>query len=499
MNARQPIQPSDQPPVLAVAFSTNSHRFIAGLTTGIRSFRTDNCLTTNQPELPRSGGVAVVAQHDDRYMAYVAGGRTPAGKTTEVIFWDAERDCEVQRYDFHEEVLGLRLNETWMVVILRERTIVFRYQELPPAKLPMTSPDEADAAEEIVTKGPNIVHALYPTASNDHALASLRTNTLVLPATTPGQVQLIPLEGGSKRVVRAHDSSIRALTLSSDGTALATASEQGTLFRIYSTSTLSQLHEVRRGTDKADIFDLALSPKNKWLAATSDKGTLHLFDLRPAAVLDEEGQVIGYSRPSSSSHRKSNSYATPHHHRLSAGNPPSSNSSGPNSAPTATGTAATNQGSVQEYYSLRPVPPSASSPPARVGISAIAALKASPFAPKVFKDIRSVASAAFFMGEETEAWQGGVVPRTTKAVKVRVSAPALPGTPSGRPPRGTLAFDGAFADGNEDEGARVYVIGGGLEARWEVFDVVQTEGQFGLGWALVKRGFRRFLERQFVD
>ncbi|KAF2591859.1 hypothetical protein F2Q70_00040988, partial [Brassica cretica] len=37
---------------------------------------------------------------------------------------------------------------------------------------------------------------------------------------------------------------------------------------------------VRRGTDRADIYSIALSPNVQWLAVSSDKGTVHIFSLR---------------------------------------------------------------------------------------------------------------------------------------------------------------------------------------------------------------------------
>jgi len=37
--------------------------------------------------------------------------------------------------------------------------------------------------------------------------------------------------------------------------------------------------ELRRGVDHAEIFSLAISPSNTLLAVTSDKSTLHIFDL----------------------------------------------------------------------------------------------------------------------------------------------------------------------------------------------------------------------------
>jgi len=54
---------------------------------------------------------------------------------------------------------------------------------------------------------------------------------------------------------------------------------QGTLIRVFSTRNCAKMAELRRGVDHAEIFSLAISPSNTLLAVTSDKSTLHIFDL----------------------------------------------------------------------------------------------------------------------------------------------------------------------------------------------------------------------------
>ncbi|KAK0302314.1 Phosphatidylinositol 3,5-bisphosphate-binding protein [Friedmanniomyces endolithicus] len=525
MNTRQPIQPSNQPAVLYLAFSSSRKRFIAGLADGFRCFRTDNCLTTYNPTLPVDGGIAVVAALDDRYVAFVGGGRSPAGKSDVVIFWDAVLGKETARFHLHEPVLGVRLSGRWMVVVLRERTVVFEYQELQPRSL--SSPHEDGSSTEKVPdpnealRAPNKVKALYPTSTNDHALANLRGDLLVLPAQSTGQVQLIPLSGGSKRVLRAHNTSLRCLAISDDGTLLATASEQGTLIRVYSISNVDQIAEFRRGSDHAIIFSLAFSPGNRWLACTSDKGTLHIFDLRPpdpAAEIHTAKDRSTKDRHSLPHHRKTPSYAA---HRLSAGGlalerdslsgGPSAHSSPPTSRAGSSGRAGTpgtptayQGGSVQEYYGLRP-PPASATPPSTSGSSGVSALasafKASGFAPRILRDVRSVASIPFHLGDERLHWQGGAAFSWTTTPgggrkRVRNAVLGLPGEASGRPPKGVLGFAPREVGESDEEGARVYVLGGGGDARWEVFEVLPAEGG---GWGVVNRGFRRYLTRQFVE
>jgi WD40 repeat protein len=39
------------------------------------------------------------------------------------------------------------------------------------------------------------------------------------------------------------------------------------------------LQELRRGKENAEIFSIAFSNSNQYLACTSDRGTIHIFSL----------------------------------------------------------------------------------------------------------------------------------------------------------------------------------------------------------------------------
>ena len=70
-----------------------------------------------------------------------------------------------------------------------------------------------------------------------------------------------------------------ALQLSRDGATLATASDKGTLVRVFDTATGAPLRELRRGADRAAIHSIAFAPKGDYLAVASDKGTAHVYAL----------------------------------------------------------------------------------------------------------------------------------------------------------------------------------------------------------------------------
>jgi hypothetical protein len=80
--------------------------------------------------------------------------------------------------------------------------------------------------------------------------------------------------------LNAHQNEVVYLTLNSDASCLATASEQGTLIRIFDTSSSPKLvKEFRRGSDPATIYSLKFRFDNRMLLITSSKGTVHWFTL----------------------------------------------------------------------------------------------------------------------------------------------------------------------------------------------------------------------------
>jgi hypothetical protein len=514
MNTRQAIQSTNDAVVLGIAFSATRNRFIAALSEGCRVFRIDNCLPTYQPTLsdpdgkgkvPASltdEGVARAAVLDDRYFAVVGGGKAPFASPNVLSFWDAALDRQMNTINFHEPVLDVRLAHSHAAIILTSRTLLYEYQELATHEpTPSASPSGQTEPTGLTERALNKVKNLYSTAANTFGLGCLTESLLVLPAQSPGQVQLIPLSSGSKRVFRAHASGLRAIAVSDDASIVATASMKGTLIRAFDTASLDQIGEFRRGVDTAITLSLAISPGNRWLACTSDKGTLHIFDMKPGSQADSTATPDVRSQ-----HRKSQSYAS---HRLSGGAFERESQSGisGHSSPQS----ATYQGSVQEYYGLRPPPLSASPNGPQAGLSAVQAFKSSSLAPKVLKDVRSVASAPFHTGNDPPHWQGGpshswTVSPTDHRKRVKNPVLPLPNDPTGRPPKGIIAFapkptadskpHGMSSISRDDEGAVIYVIGGGSDPRWELFELLLAEGG---GWALINRGHRKFMTRQFVD
>ena len=80
--------------------------------------------------------------------------------------------------------------------------------------------------------------------------------------------------------INAHQTEIIALAMNNDGSLVASASEKGTIIKIFKTKDSALIQELRRGTSAATIYSLAFDDKSKYIACSSNKGTVHIFNVK---------------------------------------------------------------------------------------------------------------------------------------------------------------------------------------------------------------------------
>ncbi|KAF4764450.1 hypothetical protein HAV15_000207 [Penicillium sp. str.  len=249
MNTRQSIDESTGPYSLSATFNHDNSCFSVGLDTGFCVYNANPCELKVLRDFNAGIGVAEMLGQSN-YLAIVGGGKNPKFPQNKLVIWDDAKQKAAITLEFRTSVLGVRLSKSKIVA---RPCLAFSN---PPQKL-----------------------SVFETSDNPLGLACLDNKVLAFPGRSPGQVQMIELETGNISIIPAHSTPLRAMALSPDGNLLATASESGTLVRIFATGNCTKLAELRRGVDHAVVFSISFSPSNTLLAVTSDKSTLHIFDI----------------------------------------------------------------------------------------------------------------------------------------------------------------------------------------------------------------------------
>ena len=205
------------------------------------------------------GGVGVVEMlFRCNLLALVGGGRSPRYPPNKVMIWDDHQNRCIGELSFRSDVKAVKLRRDRVVVVLATKVYVYRFSDLKLLDQINTQPN------------PRGLVALCPHPSN---------NVLACPGVNRGHVRVELYDARKSTIITAHESDLARLALSGDGALVATASDKGTLLRVFDTHTGAQLRELRRGVDRAAVYSIAFDAEAKFLACSSDKGTVHIFSL----------------------------------------------------------------------------------------------------------------------------------------------------------------------------------------------------------------------------
>eukprot|EP00742_Colponemidia_sp_Colp-10_P002995 GILJ01003196.1.p1 GENE.GILJ01003196.1~~GILJ01003196.1.p1 ORF type:complete len:363 (+),score=36.13 GILJ01003196.1:223-1311(+) len=255
------LQSNQENELLFVGFNQDQACFACGTDTGFRIYNCDPFKETFRRDFS-NGGIGIVEMlFRCNILALVGGGRNPRYPPNKVMIWDDHQNRCIGELSFRSEVRAVKLRKDRVVVVLEYKIYVYNFADL---KL--------------------IDH--IETVSNPKGLcvvsASSSNTVLACPGLQKGHIRVELYDLRKTTLIAAHEANLACMGLNFDGTRLATCSEKGTLVRVFNTQNGQLLQELRRGADRAEIYSLSFNYNSQWLAVSSDKGTIHVFKLKPA-------------------------------------------------------------------------------------------------------------------------------------------------------------------------------------------------------------------------
>lgn len=258
--------------ILYVGFNQDNGCFACGTDNGFRIYTVEPFRETFQ-RIFSNGGIAIVEMlFRCNLLALVGGGRNPRYPPNKVMIWDDHQNRCIGELMFKSEVKAVKLRRDRVVVVLQNKVYVYRFSDLKLLDQISTSPN----ARGLVSLSPDSTHTV-----------------LACPGLAKGSIRVELYDIKKATLIKAHDSELAQIALNNDGSRVASASDKGTLIRIWDCLSGEPLRELRRGMDRADIYCLVFNSLSTFLACSSDKGTVHIFSLSDsshAGVSDKEGQ-----------------------------------------------------------------------------------------------------------------------------------------------------------------------------------------------------------------
>jgi autophagy-related protein 18 len=104
-------------------------------------------------------------------------------------------------------------------------------------------------------------------------------------------------------VVEAHQTPLSCVALNNEGTLLATASEKGTIIRVFSLPDAQKLFQFRRGSIPARIYSMSFNSTSTLLCVSSATETVHIFRLSAQKEGGRRGSTTSTGLPSPTADR----------------------------------------------------------------------------------------------------------------------------------------------------------------------------------------------------
>eukprot|EP00731_Ephydatia_muelleri_P029057 Em0020g701a len=238
--------------------------FACGMENGFRIYNCDPLKEKERQDFEDGGLGYVEMLFRCNYLALVGGGPRPKYPENKVIIWDDLKKEKVTELEFDGPVRSVKLKRDRIVVVLDKMIRIFNFTRIP------------QELHQIQTApNPRGLCALSPTTTN---------SVLAYPGVEVGHVNLVDLSDMTDKPmvdISAHEAALSCIALNLQGTQLATASEKGTLIRVYDTQTHERLLELRRGAANASIYCINFNQDSTLLCVSSDHGTIHVFSEDP--------------------------------------------------------------------------------------------------------------------------------------------------------------------------------------------------------------------------
>lgn len=210
--------------VLSVSWNQDWSGFIVGTERGFNVYSCNPIKESISRDTHKSGFKIVEMLFLSNLFALVGNGYSNSEYPPNKVFiWNDHTNSFFCELGFKSHVLAVKLRREHIVVVLERSVYVYSFTNLK-------------------------VKDIIETVVNPRGLCCVSQAeakaVLACPGLHPGQVQVRDLKRNIVKVIKAHDSDVACMSLTLDGSLLATASTKGTLIRIFNSLDGTLLQEV---------------------------------------------------------------------------------------------------------------------------------------------------------------------------------------------------------------------------------------------------------------
>jgi WD40 repeat protein len=201
------------------------------------------------------GGVSIIKMlYESNIFLFCGRSETGTYPNNKLFIWDDNKKIVLGDILYNHQIQNIDVTQSYIFVQVNNKVYIYQFDNLNLLK-----------------------H--YECGNATFSISHIN-NILAYPTPNMGEINIVNINNNNDipKLIKAHESNIEMITLTSNGQYLATASEKGTIIRLYDTSSCEMVNEFRRGTEYVNILQLLFHPNMSMLLVESDKSTIHIFN-----------------------------------------------------------------------------------------------------------------------------------------------------------------------------------------------------------------------------
>ncbi|KAJ2455252.1 autophagy protein [Coemansia sp. RSA 2336] len=233
-----------------------------------------NCEPFGKCYARSEGGIGIVEMlFCTSLVALVGSGDQPTLSPRRLQIINTKRQSIICELTFPTTILAVKLNRRRLIAVLEEQIYVYDISNMKLLHTIETPPN------------PTAICAMSPSSENCFIAYPTPASTSV--TRSPGAAPEIPATTDvmvfdanaceAINIIQAHKSPVSCLAINREGTMLATASDKGTVIRVFSLPGAQKIAQFRRGAYPAKIHSITFNATSTLLLVSSDTDTVHIF------------------------------------------------------------------------------------------------------------------------------------------------------------------------------------------------------------------------------
>ena len=243
--------------LLYLSLNQDQTCLVVGTETGFRLYDTIPLKLRYQRVL--NGGIGIIEMmYKTNIFGLVGGGKNPKYTPNKVILWDDYQTKVLNEFKLTSSVKNLKLKKDKIIIVCEQRIYVYNTEKY---KLIET----------------------IETHKNEVGCIGLNTDpdstVMGYPISPEGFIKVKFYENSQELDINSHDALINCISINSDGSLVATASNKGHIVRIFCITNGQFIEEFRRGKEKATINNISFDEYSNWMGVCSERGNVHIFSM----------------------------------------------------------------------------------------------------------------------------------------------------------------------------------------------------------------------------